>query len=72
MFPRTKPQVIYDKCQYFPFNLPCVCLENKGEFHIMLGVFEGLILRGTSVKVQHVYVVVNFLSQVFLVNFFCF
>ena len=35
---RQKPQVTYDKCQYFPFNLPCICLENKGEFHIMSGV----------------------------------
>ena len=27
-FPSTKPQVTYDKCEYFPFNLPgtYICL----------------------------------------------
>ena len=38
----------------------------------MLGVTQGLILRGTSVKVLHVYVVVNFLSQVSFVKFVLF
>ena len=38
----------------------------------MLRVIQGLILRGTSVKVLHVYVVVNFLSQVIFVKFLLF
>ena len=44
-FPSTKPRVTYDKCEYFPFNLPCtyiVAWKTKESFILCQGSFRVL------------------------------
>ena len=44
-FPSTKPHVTYDKCEYFPFNLPCayiVAWKTKESFILCQGSFRVL------------------------------